>query len=237
MTVFDQLLRVQEHDTHLDQLRHRRSTLTERVALEGQRRRIDEHDAITASVRERREAVGRDQKRIEDEVASVEAKAKDVDKTLYSGTVTSPRELQAFQDDLQSLRRRQRQLEDEVLGFMEQIEPLDEDLERRANERTTLEAEANEVAKVLAEAERQIDGEISDAERERTAEAEALPADLLDRYDKLRAQHDGIAIAPLVGNSCGGCHLTLSAVEVDRIKHEPADALIFCEECGRLLVR
>ena len=69
------------------------------------------------------------------------------------------------------------------------------------------------------------------------AVAASIPQDLLDRYDKLRRQFDGVAIAPLVGSSCGGCHLTLSAMEVDRIKHQPPDALIYCEECGRILVR
>ena len=44
-------------------------------------------------------------------------------------------------------------------------------------------------------------------------------------------------MARLVGTNCGGCHLTLSAVELDRIRHQPGDAVVLCEECGRLLVR
>lgn len=237
MTVFEQLLQVQEHDTHLDQLRHRRAALPEQVALDEQRRRIADHDAATATVQEQRDAVGRDQKRIEDEVGLVQAKAAEVDKTLYSGTVTSPRELQGFQDDLQSLRRRQRHLEDDVLAFMEQIEPLDAALESRAAARAELEKEADALAVLLTEAQQHFDTEIVEIEQQRSAALESVSPDLLERYEKLRKQHDGIAIAPLVGNSCGGCHLTLSAMEVDRIKHQPPDALIFCEECGRLLVR
>jgi uncharacterized protein len=52
----------------------------------------------------------------------------------------------------------------------------------------------------------------------------------------LRHDLGGIAVARLVGTNCGGCHLTLSAVELDRIRHEPGDAVVICEECGRLLV-
>ena len=44
-------------------------------------------------------------------------------------------------------------------------------------------------------------------------------------------------MARLVGTNCGGCHLTLSAVELDRIRHAPPDEMVFCGECGRLLVR
>ena len=36
---------------------------------------------------------------------------------------------------------------------------------------------------------------------------------------------------------CGGCHLALPATEVDRVRKEPADALIRCEQCDRILVR
>jgi predicted nucleic acid-binding Zn-ribbon protein len=237
MTVFEQLLQVQAHDTHLDQLRHRRDTLPERAALDERQQAIADFDARTAAVQEQRDAVGRDQKRIEDEVATIEAKAAEVDKKLYSGTITSPRELQGFQDDLQSLRRRQRQLEDDVLAFMEKLEPLDEELARRMVSRAELEAETEGVASALAAAEQELDVEIRSEDDERSAAAASIPQDLLDRYDKLRNQFDGVAIAPLVGSSCGGCHLTLSAMEVDRIKHQPADALIYCEECGRILVR
>ena len=237
MTVFEQLLQVQAHDTHLDQLRHRRDSLPERADLARQRQEMAAFDAETSGVQAERDAVGREQKRVEDEVATVEAKATEVDAKLYSGTITSPRELQGFQDDLQSLRRRQRHLEDDVLAFMEQTEPLDERLAARAAQRADLEAQADKLASAVALAEKDVDAEIAAAESERASTAEPIPSDLLDRYDRLRKQFDGVAIAPLVGNSCGGCHLTLSAMEVDRIKHQPPDALIYCEECGRLLVR
>jgi predicted nucleic acid-binding Zn-ribbon protein len=56
-------------------------------------------------------------------------------------------------------------------------------------------------------------------------------------YEQLRDQFGGVGIARLEGNHCGGCHLALSAVEVDRVRKLPGDARVVCEECGRLLVR
>ena len=47
----------------------------------------------------------------------------------------------------------------------------------------------------------------------------------------------GVAVAKLEGNSCRGCHLQLSAVEVGRIRKLDPDVLVHCEECGRILVR
>jgi predicted nucleic acid-binding Zn-ribbon protein len=45
-----------------------------------------------------------------------------------------------------------------------------------------------------------------------------------------------VAVARLVGNHCDGCHLTLPAMELDRIRHLPEDELVTCEQCGRILV-
>ena len=44
-------------------------------------------------------------------------------------------------------------------------------------------------------------------------------------------------VAKLEGSSCRGCHLQLSAVEVERIRKLAPDAMAHCEECGRILVR
>src|SRR5690625_8030724 len=98
-SVFEQLLSVQELDTTIDQLRHRRDHLPERADLtelgeaeSDLARRIDEVDQQLADL-------SRSQKRLEDEIALIESRKEEVDKAMYSGSVTSPRELQAMQDE------------------------------------------------------------------------------------------------------------------------------------------
>jgi predicted nucleic acid-binding Zn-ribbon protein len=46
-----------------------------------------------------------------------------------------------------------------------------------------------------------------------------------------------VGAARVVGSSCGGCHLTLPATELDRIRRAEPDALVTCDQCGRILVR
>jgi len=67
--------------------------------------------------------------------------------------------------------------------------------------------------------------------------AAQVPAELLARYERLRAKLAGTGAARLVGESCGGCHLTLPAMEVDRIRRAPPDEVLTCDQCGRILVR
>lgn len=66
---------------------------------------------------------------------------------------------------------------------------------------------------------------------------ESVPETLAAEYEKIRSTSGGVAVAQLVGGQCGGCHIRLAAMELDRVKHLPPDALVHCEECGRLLVR
>jgi predicted nucleic acid-binding Zn-ribbon protein len=236
MASLDQLLTVQEHDTTSDQLHHRRDTLAERTELADRRRELVQVEADLVDTQNQRDEVARAQKRLEDEVATVEDKVKAVHDKLYGGTVTSPRELQAFQDDETALKRHQSAVEDKVIEQMELAVPLDERLAALVARAEQLEAEIEQTVAALLAAEEQIDLELMVVADERAAAAEGLDADLLSRYETLRHELGGIAVARLVGTNCGGCHLTLSAVELDRIRHQPPGEAVQCEECGRLLV-
>ncbi len=237
MSRWDALLSLQEHDTNIDQLLHRRTHLSARGELEQTMGELAVLEKTTTAVAERRHGLGRDQQRLEDEISSLGAKAVDHDKTLYSGSITNPRELQARQEEIAALKRRIRQLEDQELEIMEQIEPLDAELAQCAGARTELDQRAAGLRGQIAEEEVAIDADLVRVRTERRMLADGIEPELMAEYDVLRPQSGGIAIARLVGGSCGGCHLSLSAVEVDRIKKLPPEAAAHCEECGRLLVR
>ena len=128
MGSLEALLALQEIDTALDQLRHRRETLPERTELvESEATRAateSERDAIFAQLSEVRHA----EKAAEDEATSVEAKAAEVERMLYGGTVTAAKELEAYQADLAMLKARQRTLEDSAIELLETAEPLEAEL-------------------------------------------------------------------------------------------------------------
>jgi predicted nucleic acid-binding Zn-ribbon protein len=237
MTRWDDLLVVQEHDTAADQLEHRKLALPERAELEAVMGDLAGLEGRVAEVAEQRHELGRGQQRLEDEIGSLNDKAAQHDKALYSGTVSNPRELQAMQDEIAALRRRVSQLEDQELELMEQIEPLDAELAKLEAERVALDGRAAALRGAIAEGEVAIDGELATVRAERDAAAQSIAADLMAQYDQMRPKLGGIAIARLVGGHCQGCHLALSAVEVDRIRKLPPEEPATCEECGRLLAR
>jgi predicted nucleic acid-binding Zn-ribbon protein len=237
MAAFDDLLTVQEHDSAADRLRHRRASLPEQARLAEAQKAIAELGALRAEVSERRDEVVRRQQRVEDELATLEDKIKELDRKLYSGTITIPRELQAMQADVQSLKRHQSDLEDQVLAAMQDADPLDVELRRLDGERASLDSEAETLRQAIDEAAATIDADLVTELEARARAAEAVPAELISQYERLRAKLGGIGAARLVGNMCGGCHLALPATEVDRIRHAAPDAVVLCDQCGRILVR
>lgn len=237
MSRWDALLSVQEHDTTVEQLLHRRIHLPIRAELDQVMADLAATEATTAELDASRAELARGQQRLEDEISSLTEKATAHDKALYSGTVGNPRELQSMQEEIAALRRRISQLEDQDLAVMEQIEPLDAGLAAAAATRAQLDDRGSSLRVQIAEEEVAIDAELERVRAERAAEAAGVDQELMEQYDGLRPRSGGIAIARLVGGSCGGCHLALSAVEIDRIKKLPPEAAAFCDECGRLLAR
>ena len=237
MTAFDELLVVQDHDTTVEQLRHGRANLPERARLDAVGERLVALEATAAEVGGRRDEVARQQQKLEDELASLEEKLVMLEKRMYSGAVTAPRELQAMQADAEALKRRQSALEDQVLECMDDREPLDAKLSELDDDRLALDTESGALRAAIAEAESTIDAELESELAARADAVAAIPPDLLTLYEQLRARLGGIGAARLVRGSCSGCHLALPATEVDRIKREPPDAVIRCDQCGRILVR
>lgn len=237
MTALAQLLEVQDHDTLADQLRHRRASLPQRAQRAETAARLDQVRAAAATAGERRTVLHRSQLRLEDDVAGVEAKAAHTNQVLYGGAITNPRELQGLQDELRALKRRQQHLEDQVLEVMEQLEPVDAELKQLAGQEAGLTAALERLDQAVTAAEAELDVELGAASAARAQALRGVPADLLSEYEALRSRLGGIGVARLQGTRCDGCNLALSAVEVARLRKLDADAVVHCDECGRLLVR
>ena len=231
------LLVVQQHDTAIVQLHHRRSHLPDRqvvVELEASRLALEAKRAPTVA---KEAALSTRQASLEAQIAEVDAKIASADRSLYGGTVTATRELQALEADLASLKRRRNELEDLELEVLVDREPIDATLSASAAELADLDArlEQARAAEVLAAA--TVDASaVSETEARATAVA-GVDGALLARYDAIRAKNKGIGIARLEGGTCGSCRLKIASVELDRIRILGPDAIVTCDECGALLAR
>ena len=230
------LLALQEHDIRLDQLRHRRETLDERAQLEAGTAELRTQVAQRASRQKLRDETVARERRIDDEARAVETHANDVDKRLYSGSVTSPRELQAMQADLEMLRRQLSELEDRELEVMEQREGLDAEVAALEAAVAELETTVAELRAAIAAAESEIDGEIAEESAARDKQVGEVSESLLRDYERRRAQNRGVGAARLVGVTCHACHLSIPSTEAERIRRAEGNEVAYCDNCGAILV-
>ena len=237
MSAWEQLLEVQAIDSRLAKLDHRLAQLPERARLADLEDQLAGVRTRTAEAEAEKEALASRQRRLEDEIATLEAKITREEEQLYSGGSSDPGHLQDLHDEIAGLKRRISVLEDQELELMEEIEPIDARLSVLTDEQSALDLQAIEVTTALAEAEAAIDRERADALAERATTTEGIDADALARYETVRDRLGGVAVARLEAGTCGACHLKLSAVEHDRILHLPPDEEVRCEECDRFLVR
>jgi len=230
------LLAVQDLDTAIDQHRHHRRTLPERQqlsALDEQRQALV---AQAAPVREQRDTLAERESEIEAELAATEHRADTVSRRLYGGEVSASRELQAMAADLDNLKARASELEDQGLVVLEEREPLDARIGDLETQMSGLDSGRQEAMDALTRSEAALDQEIAELEQDREKAASDVNPELLATYERLRARHGGVGAARLIGNRCDGCHLALSAAELDRIRHLGPGELVTCEQCSRILV-
>jgi predicted nucleic acid-binding Zn-ribbon protein len=228
------LLDLQAIDTALAQLAHRRKSLPELAEIDKISRELSalEDERIRAQVAV--DDLDRDIARFEKDIEQVRTR-KDRDKArLDAGGAL--REIEGLQHELATLNRRQSELEDAELELMEQREGAEktlDDVKKRL-------AEAGE-RRYAAEARR--DEANSDITKEQEFRNQArvplagdLPPDLLALYDKIRAE-SGLGAALFRAGRCGGCRIELYGADLNRVKSAPADELVRCEECRRIMVR
>ena len=230
------LLEVQARDLAIDQLRYRRQALPERQALGDVTATLAGVERSTHSAAARIHQLEREQRRLEDDIDLIEAKAQDSESRLYGGQVHAPKELQALATEVKSLRNRKSLREDELLEIMESIEPLQAEIDRLHVEAKALTLEGERLAGVLAEEETAIAHQQAGEMAARTDVAAKVPEGLLATYEKLRHRLDGVGIARADAGRCTGCHLSLSAVELDSLRRAGEGQVVRHEECGRILV-
>jgi hypothetical protein len=179
----------------------------------------------------------RDQARADQDVQQVLDRITRDRNLLDSGSIGDPKQLQSIQSELDSLARRQSDLEDVELEIMERVDGARAAATQLAAERDELAAQCAELAASVAEQRSALDDETRAVQEQREAIAMEIPDDLLALYEKIRADHGGVGAAPLHRATCQGCRLTLPPTEIESLRSTAADEVVRCEECRRILVR
>ena len=234
MMGMDRLLELQELDSAIDRLEHRREQLETGEELSAARKELEVAESQLGELRLASDSVDATSRRLESEIESFGAKLAAEEKRMYDGTIVNTKELEALQHEISSLKERRSRAEDELLEQMERREDLDPRAAEASKEVDAARARAEEVG---GDAIRELDEIAADFEAKRIEREALIPAfdeDLLDLYEDLRRQKHGVGAAAIVDGVCQACHEKLSAVELDRLKH--TEGVKRCEYCRRIVV-
>jgi predicted nucleic acid-binding Zn-ribbon protein len=230
------LLDVQAHDTRLAQLAHRRRTLPEHAEVERltQRRRAIADETVLASTAA--SDLRRELSKAEADVEQVRVRVSRNQARLEAGQ-GSAKDMQALQHELGPLAERQSVLEDAELEVMERLEGAETRLGELEEQARGVDAEVDEVTRRRDAELARIDAEAGTEQNARADAAAGVPGELLALYEKIRDASGGVGAARLYQRRCEGCRLQLTPIDIGRFRSAGEDAVLRCEECGRILVR
>lgn len=231
------LLQVQDCDTRLAQLQHKSNTLPQKAELS---------TAIERTERLRKELIAaqtivsdleREQAKADADVDLVRERSRKDRELLDSGSINDPKQLQSLESELESLAKRQSDLEDIELEVMERLEGAQAAVTHLESESARAQGEVQRLTAEVGAVEAEIAAERTSVEVDRGALVGGISAELLALYDKIRADHAGRGAARLHRGRCDGCRIDLPPTEIASLKAAAEDEVLRCEECRCILVR
>jgi hypothetical protein len=222
---------LQQIDTRLEQARK------ELDALDSGERLRDEFGSRSSELEEARQRVRRMEEDLLDaelDMSGMEGKRRDYEQKLYGGLVRNAKELQDMQEEVGMLTRSIDALETKALTLMDELEKQRaalKDLEKTTSE---CEARLRQVEGQYKREKERLESELAELEQRRQAGLEGIPADLLRKYEDLRARKSNLALAVVSGNICPACRVTLPTDTLRDL--QAGNRLLFCESCGRMLL-
>ncbi len=231
------LLDLQAVDTAVGQVTHRRRQLPEHAQIAAaQAARTSLTEQITAA-KTRVYDLDLEQTKAESDLAPVRERLARDRTRVDDGSITDPKQLRALLEEIAHLERRISELEDSELEVMERLEASQGELAELTARKS---AGEDELRALMAARDAQlavIDEELASHATERAALAATIPADLLAAYAKTAERSGGTGAALLQHGRCTGCQLTLTPADLGKFRAAPADEVLRCEECNRILVR
>ncbi len=230
------LLDLQALDTRLTQIHRARSAIEQRAQLRETEVELQLSQDRAVAARTEASDIAREQTRAETDVEQVRARIERDQKLMDSGSVAA-KELENLAHEIESLRRRQSELEDVELAIMERLEDARTAAEGFEADITRLTQQRDDVAAALFAREGELDAQEGEVRAQRSQVVAELPGDLVALYDKIRGDSDAVGAALLQHGACQGCRISLPATELTRLRAVDEDSIERCDNCRAILVR
>lgn len=224
------LYRLQEIDTTWDRVRRR---ILQLQKMSGGSPELVQMRERTRAVETELQDVRRQQREAEAESASLAQRIMESEGILMGGQVRNPKELEALNANVESMRRHKGALDDRSVEAMVKADEIGQHF---AVQSSTLQSQEAE----WQSQQQNIDEELQKRKKEyvylknmREQLVKDMDGKMLEQYEYLRGRKNGIAVAKLENGSCTACHMQVPVGLISSVRRN--DQLVPCAACGRIL--
>ncbi len=206
-----------------------RSTLADDSRRQTARRNLD-------LLEQRLEALRSPRRQSEEVIRQAEQRISEIDVRMYSGMVTNPRELEAYQEERATQLRNRSAEEDRLLDAMVQTEETQDLRDEARSVFEDINAHRNQQVAELTVRQSEIESQLPALLQERLTSAAEYPPQVLAMYEGVRRTRGGQGAALVDRRGlCGGCRLTITVSEMQRVR--AARDVVQCGSCSRILIQ
>ncbi len=229
------LWKLQEYDLAISDLE---SKIESAPALSGKDELVEQLSSLKEDIESREswlKEVKKTLKSLELRTQKIVDDRKEMHESMYGGKIGNVKELEQMQRRMDHLAAEKEGLEEKIITHMETIEELEELIKDNRSSLKDLEKELTLTEEKLAEEIGALQAELNHLAEKRAALASHVSERHLERYTNMRERHGGIALASAGSDICGACRVFISSALRGHL-YNP-DAMVYCENCGRLLVK
>lgn len=180
------------------------------------------------------------------EAAQTEMKRADADAELVSARInkdlerltstSSAKDAQGLEHEIESLRKRQSELEEAQLQMLEQLEAVEGwylDAESNLNSASGgLEQAQQDLAAQIAH----FESEIAELQTNRKSLVDNLPPELVTLYERQQERY-GVGVSRLTGGVSSASGVTLTESDLNHIRLADPETVILCPDSNAILIR
>jgi len=224
-----QLIKLQEIDSAVIAIEERKNRGPEKIreleeGLQQHEQELDEFVKHAEDLQQQRREVEQDVEQVRGEIGKRQSKL---------SLVKNNREYRAILKEIDDLKSMMKAKEEEVLTIMEEYENLEKNIGEKkeflAQDRVRVEQEKKELEDLM----KQADEDLSQYLEQKESLSQDLAQDTLDRYNFIRENRGGLALAGVSKGVCTVCNMNLPPQRFNELLKN--DHLMTCPNCHRLI--
>jgi predicted nucleic acid-binding Zn-ribbon protein len=223
------LLSLQEIDLHITVLRQEIEDAPKRIAeLEGL---LEEKNELLKKVEAEKKELDARRAELEHKIEEGERKAKRSQARISD--VKNSRQHKAIMKELEDLKMLRQDWEEELLRVMEALESVNPEVEKTASEIKEIKATQKSEKAEFSSMKGKVEQDLKRLGKERKELTEALPPEVLARYDFISSRLKDAAVVPVINGTCQFCHMALPPQQYIELRR--LESIMTCPHCQRII--